>query len=54
VPVKHIKEFEELFLLQMEAKLPEVLAEFKKGILPEDGIKKMTELAKEIMHQFKA
>src|SRR5487761_1646121 len=47
VPVKHIKEFEELFLLQMEAKLPEVLAEFKKGILPEDGIKKMAELAKE-------
>ena len=37
----------------MENKLPEVLAEFKKGNLPEDGIKKMVELAKEIMHQFK-
>jgi F-type H+-transporting ATPase subunit alpha len=53
VPVKNIQEFEEQFLLQMDAKLPEVLAEFKKGNLPEDGIKKMTDLAKEIMHQFK-
>ena len=54
VPVKNIKDFEEQFLLEMETKLPEVLAEFKKGLLPEDGIKKMTELAKEIMHQFKS
>jgi F-type H+-transporting ATPase subunit alpha len=36
----------------METKLPEVLAEFKKGNLPEDGIKKMVELAKQISHQF--
>ncbi|HSN09528.1 MAG TPA: hypothetical protein VLS85_10835, partial [Hanamia sp.] len=53
VPVKNIHEFEEQFLLEMENKLPEVLAEFKKGNLPEDGIRKMTELAREIMHQFK-
>jgi F-type H+-transporting ATPase subunit alpha len=30
-----------------------VLGEFKKGNLPEDGIKKMTELAKNVMAQFK-
>ena len=52
VPVKNIREFEEQFLLEMENKLPEVLADFKKGNLPDDGIKKMVELAKEIMHQF--
>ena len=53
VPVKHIQEFEEQFLLQMENKHPEILAEFKKGNLPEDGIKKMVELARDIMPQFK-
>ncbi len=53
VAVKNVKAFEEHFLMEMENKHPEILAEFKKGNLPEDGIKKMTELAKEIMHQFK-
>jgi F-type H+-transporting ATPase subunit alpha len=53
VPVKNIKDFEDQFLLEMENKHPEILAEFKKGNLPEDGIKKMTELAKEIMPHFK-
>jgi F-type H+-transporting ATPase subunit alpha len=53
VPVKNIQEFEEQYLLEMENKLPEVLAEFKKGVLSEDGIKKMTELATQIMPQFK-
>ncbi|MBS1687902.1 MAG: F0F1 ATP synthase subunit alpha, partial [Bacteroidetes bacterium] len=38
VPVKNIKAFEEAFLQQMEMKLPDVLAEFKKGNLPEIGI----------------
>jgi F-type H+-transporting ATPase subunit alpha len=52
VAVKKVQEFEEQFLLEMETKLPEVLAEFKKGNLPEDGIKKMVELAKQISHQF--
>ncbi len=54
VPVKRIKEFEEHFLLEMENKLPEVLAEFKKGALPEDGIKKMVELANGLIPQYKA
>ena len=53
VPVKHIQEFEEQFLLQMENRHPEILAEFKKGNLPEEGIKKMVELARDIMPQFK-
>jgi F-type H+-transporting ATPase subunit alpha len=53
VAVKKVKEFEEHFLLEMENKLPEVLAEFKKGNLPEDGIKKMVELAKSITPQYK-
>ena len=53
VAVKKVKEFEEHFLTEMENKLPEVMAEFKKGNLPEDGLKKMTELANGIMPQYK-
>ncbi len=53
VPVRSVKDFEEQFLLEMESKHPEILAEFKKGNLPEDGIKKMTDLAKNIMAQYK-
>lgn len=54
VAVKRVKEFEEHFLLEMENKLPDVLAQFKKGNLPEDGLKKMVELAQSIIPQFKA
>ena len=54
VPVKRMKEFEEHFLLEMENKLPEVMGEFKKGNLPDDGIKKMTELANSLIPQYKA
>jgi F-type H+/Na+-transporting ATPase subunit alpha len=53
VAVRRVKEFEEHFLLEMENKLPEVLAEFKKGNLPEDGIRKMTELANGLVPQYK-
>jgi F-type H+-transporting ATPase subunit alpha len=53
VPVKSVKDFEEQFLMEMETKHADILAEFKKGNLPEDGIKKMTELAKNIMAQYK-
>jgi F-type H+-transporting ATPase subunit alpha len=53
VPVRKVKEFEEHFLLEMENKLPEVMAEFKKGNLPDDGVKKMTELANQIMPHYK-
>jgi F-type H+-transporting ATPase subunit alpha len=53
VPVRKVKEFEEHFLLEMENKLPDVLAEFKKGNLPDDGIKKMVELANSLIPQYK-
>jgi F-type H+-transporting ATPase subunit alpha len=53
VAVKNVKEFEAHFLMEMENKLPDVLAEFKKGNLPEDGISKMVELAKHIAAQYK-
>ncbi|TAH05490.1 MAG: F0F1 ATP synthase subunit alpha [Sphingobacteriales bacterium] len=54
VAVRRVKEFEEHFLLEMDNKLPNVLAEFKKGNLPDDGIKAMIELAKGLMPQYKA
>ncbi|HVW59126.1 MAG TPA: F0F1 ATP synthase subunit alpha [Puia sp.] len=53
VPVRKIKEFEDHFLLEMENKLPDVLAEFKKGNLPDDGVKKMVELANGLIPQYK-
>lgn len=53
VPVKKVKEFEEHFLLEMENKYPDVLAEFKKGNLPEDGLRKMTDLANSLIPQYK-
>jgi F-type H+-transporting ATPase subunit alpha len=53
VKVDNVKAFEDHFLLEMETKLPNVLAEFKKGNLPEDGIKAMVELAKSLVGQHK-
>ena len=53
VAVRKVKQFEEHFLLEMENKYPDVLNEFKKGNLPEEGIKKMSELAMGLMPQYK-
>jgi F-type H+-transporting ATPase subunit alpha len=53
VAVKNVKAFEELFLQQMELKYSDVLKEFKKGNLPEDGLAKMVKLAQELIPQFK-
>ncbi len=53
VPVKRVKEFEEHFLTEMENRFPNVLAEFKKGNLPEEGINQMVEMAKGIMGNYK-
>jgi F-type H+-transporting ATPase subunit alpha len=53
VAVKNVKAFEEHFLLEMENKYPEILAEFKKGGLPEEGLKKMTDLAASLAGQYK-
>lgn len=53
VAVKKVKEFESHFLLEMENKLPNVLAEFKKGNLADDNLQKMVELAKGLIAQYK-
>ncbi|GAB2837112.1 F0F1 ATP synthase subunit alpha [Ferruginibacter profundus] len=53
VAVKNVKAFEEHFLMEMETKYPEILADFKKGNLPEDGLKKVTELANGLSAQYK-
>jgi F-type H+-transporting ATPase subunit alpha len=53
VPVKKVKEFEEHFLLELENKYPEVLAEFKKGGLSDESIKKVTELSNQLVPQYK-
>jgi F-type H+-transporting ATPase subunit alpha len=53
VAVRKVKEFEDHFLLEMENKLPDVLAEFKKGNLPDDGVKKMVDLANGLIPQYK-
>jgi F-type H+-transporting ATPase subunit alpha len=53
VAVKNVKAFEEHFLMEMDNKYPEILAEFKKGNLSDDGIKKVTELAKGLTGQYK-
>lgn len=53
VAVKNVKEFEAHFLLEMSNKLPNVLAEFKKGNLPEDGIQQMVDLANSLIPQYK-
>jgi F-type H+/Na+-transporting ATPase subunit alpha len=52
VPVRKIKEFEEHFLMEMDNKLSDVLAEFKKGNLPDDGVKKMVDLANSLIPQY--
>ncbi len=52
VPVKNVAAFQEAFLHEMEVRLPEVLGEFKKGNLPEEGIKKMVALADELKPRF--
>jgi len=53
VAVRKVKEFESHFLIDMENKLPDVLAEFKKGQLNDDSLAKMVTLAKGLMAQYK-
>ena len=52
VPVKQVRAFEEAFLNELELRFPEVLAEFRKGNLPEDGLKKLEVLARELFPRF--
>jgi len=53
VAVRKVKDFEAHFLLEMENKLPDVLAEFKKGQLNDESIAKMVDMAKGLMPQYK-
>ncbi len=53
VRVSKVKAFEEHFLMEMENKLPEVLAEFKKGLLSDESIKKTVQLANGLIPQYK-
>jgi F-type H+/Na+-transporting ATPase subunit alpha len=53
VAVKNVKAFEEHFLLEMENKHPEILAEFKKGTLADESLKKVAELAAGLAPQYK-
>ena len=52
LPIKNVKEFEALFLVEMENKHNDILIEFKKGILQDDSLKKMTDLAKNLVSTF--
>ena len=53
VKVSKVPEFQDHFLMEMENKLPDVLAEFKKGNLPDDGVRKMVDLANGLIPQYK-
>jgi F-type H+/Na+-transporting ATPase subunit alpha len=53
VRVNKVKAFEEHFLMEMDNKLPEVLAEFKKGNLSDELIRKTVQLANELIPQYK-
>src|SRR6476659_5749315 len=53
VPVKKVKDFEENLLMEMDNKYPDVLNEFKKGALPDEGLKKMVDLANTLIPQYK-
>lgn len=53
VAVRKVKEFEAHFLVEMENKLPDVLAEFKKGQLNDESVARMELLAKGLTAQYK-
>jgi F-type H+-transporting ATPase subunit alpha len=53
VAVKNMKAFEEAFIREMELKMPDLLAEFKKGNLPEEGLAKMVKMAQDMIPQYK-
>jgi F-type H+-transporting ATPase subunit alpha len=53
VQVKKVKAFEEHFLMEMDNKLPDVLIEFKKGMLSDESIRRTVQLANELIPQYK-
>ncbi|MCK7559158.1 hypothetical protein MKQ70_30985 [Chitinophaga sedimenti] len=52
VPLKNVKAFEEAFLHEMEVRLPDVLAAFKKGGLEKADTDRMVALANELKPRF--
>src|SRR5688500_2946165 len=54
VAVRKVRECEEHFLMEMRSKLGDVLVEFKEGNLPDEGVKKMVNLANTLIPQYKA
>ena len=53
VPLDHIREFEEIFLMQMENDHPAILEEFRTGKLDEGSLSTMKKLAAELAAQYK-
>jgi len=53
VPSDKVREFEEIFLLTMEQRYPEILANFKAGKLENDDLARVKELSAELTNQFK-
>ncbi|MBL7826334.1 MAG: F0F1 ATP synthase subunit alpha [Saprospiraceae bacterium] len=53
VPLNDVREFEHLFLERMEAKMPEVLEEFRKGKLDDASLAKVKALAADLAGQYK-
>ena len=53
VPLDQVHEFEHLFLERMEAKMPEILEEFRKGKLEDASLTKMKALAADLAGQYK-
>jgi F-type H+-transporting ATPase subunit alpha len=53
VPVRNIKDFEEAFINEMEIRHSDILAEFKKGVLNDESIKKMVDTANTLISKFK-
>jgi len=53
VPLDHVREFEEIFLMQMENDHPAILEEFRKGKLDDASLNTMRALAAELTAQYK-
>ncbi len=53
VPLDKVREFEEIFLMEMEQQLPDVLAEFRQGKLEDASLEKVRQLAAKLTAQYK-
>ncbi len=53
VPLEKVREFEEIFLLEMERQLPNVLEEFRKGKLEDSSLEQVRQLAVKLTAPYK-